>query len=63
MFDITGTTACIRIFGQMDTSDSIKFMSKASYTASGSTEFKDFIIHFFSLEFRENFVKQIVACL
>lgn len=47
----------------MDTSDSIKFMSKASYTASGSTEFKDFIIHFFSLEFRENFVKQIVACL
>lgn len=63
VFDITRTTACIRIFDQMDTSDSIRFMSKASYTASGSTEFKDFIIHFFSLEFRENFVKQIVACL
>lgn len=47
VFDITRTTACIRIFDQMDTSDSIRFMSKASYTASGSTEFKDFIIKFF----------------
>lgn len=37
--DITTTTACIRIFGQMDTSDWIRFMSIASYTASGLTQF------------------------
>lgn len=53
VFDITRTTACIRIFDQMDTSDSIRFMSKASYTASGSTEFKDFIIHFFLWSFEK----------
>lgn len=39
VFDITTTTACWRIFGQMNTSDWIRFMSIASYTASGSTQF------------------------
>lgn len=37
--DITTTTACIRILGQTDTSDWIRFMSIASYTASGLTQF------------------------